>query len=128
MMQIRTFLPQEPHLKLQALQGWSRLRQDQLREAILVTRDAVTDFIKRQAARGDWAAIEQVLKGKPMTKAGRFLLTELRGQVVASLILRLGLRRVIAIGLAAILLPLILAKIAQQVITRVKRQPAEPHQ
>jgi len=123
MIQIRTLLPKEPHLKLQALQHWSRLRQEQLREAIHVTKDVVIDFIKRQAARGNWQDIEQVLKGKPMTKAGRFLLAELRGKVISSLVLRRGLRQVIAVVLAAILLPLILAKVAHEVVIRVKRQP-----
>lgn len=99
----------------------------QLREAILVTKDTVTGFMKRQAERGNWQDIEQVLKGKPMTKAGKFLLAELRGNIATNLILRLGLRRMIAVGLAAILLPLILAKITHEVIIRVKRQPTDPH-
>lgn len=127
MIQKRPLLPEEPSYKLQPLQRWSRLRQVQLREAILVTKDTVTGFMKRQAERGNWQDIEQVLKGKPMTKAGKFLLAELRGNIATNLILRLGLRRMIAVGLAAILLPLILAKITHEVIIRVKRQPTDPH-
>ncbi|WP_347160395.1 hypothetical protein [Pontibacter chitinilyticus] len=119
------FLPKDPHLKLQALQHWSKLRQDQLSEAVLVTKDAVTGFIKRQLERGNWQQVEQLLKGKPMTKAAGLLFQELRGLVVSNLIIRLGLRRIIAVGLAGILIPFILAKVAQEVITRIKQQPAD---
>ncbi len=117
------FIPKDPHLKLQDLQRWSKLRQEQLSQAVTITKDTVLGFVRRLAEHGNWQAIEQLLKGKPMTKAGKFLLQELRASVVSSLILRLGMRRVLAVGLAGILLPFILAKVAQEVLSRVKRTP-----
>ncbi len=126
MSQMRNLLAQVPAPTFALLQRWGKIRQEQLNEAILVTKDTVTGFIKRQAESGNWATIEQVLKGKPMTVAGKFMLEELRGKVVGSLILRLGLRRIIAVGIAGVLLPFILAKVAQEVMSRIKKpQPVQ---
>jgi hypothetical protein len=117
---MRAYLPKEPHLKLQALQQWSKLRQDQLSDAILVTKDTVLAFLRRQAERGNWQDVEQILKGKPMTKAGRFLFQELRDHVIGNLIMRLGLRKIIAVGLAGLLIPFILAKVTGDVLRKIR--------
>ena len=120
MIHMSTFFPKNVPQRLSGLQAWSKLRQEQITEAISITKDTVTEFLKRQIERGDWKTVQEVLRGKPMTTAGKFLLEELRDSVVSKLILRLGLRKVIAVGLVVVLLPLILAKVAGQLISKVK--------
>ncbi|WP_237144351.1 hypothetical protein [Pontibacter pamirensis] len=118
---MRTFFPKPAPEKLSALIDWSKLRQEQLTEAVSVTKDTVTEFLMRQIERGNWKEVQEVLHGKPMTKAGKFLLEELRDSVVSKLIFRLGLRKVIAVGLAVVLLPLVFAKVAGQLMSKVRQ-------
>ncbi len=105
---------------------WGKLRQEQLSEAASITKDTIVDFIRRQAARGEWQEIQQVLRGKPMTKAARFMMKELRDKVVQKLIMRLGLRPIIAVAIAAVLLPLILAKFGGSLLNRVRNGQENP--
>lgn len=102
------------------LLSWGKLRQEQVTEAAAITKDTVADFIKRQAERGEWQEIQQVLHGKPMTRVGHILMAELKDRVVQRLILRLGLRPVMAVAIAAILLPLILAKFGGSLVNRFR--------
>ena len=97
------------------------MQQEQLREAAILTTDTVTEFLRRQMEKGNWETVREVLHGKPMTKAGKFLLQELRGNLVSKLIFRLGLRKVIAIGLVVVLLPLILAKVGGEVVHHIRK-------
>ena len=121
MIHMRTFFPINAPANLRAFANWSHLRQEELREAAIVTTDTVTEFLKRQMEKGNWETVREVLRGKPMTKAGRFMLEELRGNLVSKLIFRLGLRKVIAVGLVLVLLPLILAKVAGEVMHQVRK-------
>ena len=120
MIQIPLSLPRTSKQKLDMLLHWGKLRQEQLREAASITKDTIVDFIRRQAARGEWQEIQQVLRGKPMTRAARFMMKELRDKVVQKLIMRLGLRPVIAMAIAAVLLPLILAKFGGNLLNRLR--------
>ncbi len=97
---------------------WTKLRQQQVAESILITKDTVLGFLKRQAERGNWQEVEQVLKGKPITAGAKFMAQELKDRIVRNLIIRMGLRPVIAAGLALVLLPLILAKIGGTIISK----------
>ncbi|MFD2999097.1 hypothetical protein ACFS7Z_01895 [Pontibacter toksunensis] len=121
MIHMSRFFPKNMPQRLHGLQIWGKLRQEQMSEAVSITKDTVTEFLKRQIERGDWKTVQEVLRGKPMTTAGKFLLEELRDSVVSKLIFRLGLRKVIAVGLVVVLLPLILAKVAGQLISKVKQ-------
>ena len=114
------FLPKDLDMKMRSLQQWTKLRQAQLSEAILITKDTVLGFLKRQIERGNWREVLEVLKGKPMTQAGRFLFQELRDKVVRKLVIRLGLRPVMAVAVTVVLLPLILAKVAGEVISFIR--------
>ena len=114
------FLPKNSDMKLRSLLHWTRLRQEQLSEAIFITKDTVLGFLKRQIERGHWREVLEVLKGKPMTQAGRYLIKELRDKVARKLIIRLGLRPVIAVTITLVLLPLILAKVAGEVISFIR--------
>jgi hypothetical protein len=116
MIHMSAFIPKDTDVKLKSLIQWGRLRQEQLSEAFFITKDTVLGFLKRQIERGNWREVQEVLKGKPMTQTGRFLMLELRDKVVRNLIVRMGLRRIIALALAIVLLPLILAKVASEVI------------
>lgn len=118
---MRNFFPSISPLKLQQLQRCSNLRQEQLIEAITITKDSVLGFLKRQLEKGNWKEVQDVLKGKPMTKAGKFFYNELRGKVVSTLMLRLGLRRIVAVGVALVLVPIILAMVAGEAMRMVKK-------
>lgn len=121
MIYMRNFFPAVPDAKLQQLQKWTNLRQEQLHMAVQITKDSVLGFLRRQLEKGNWREVEDVLKGKPMTRTGKFLFNEMKNRVVGNLILRLGLRRVIAVAIAMVLLPLILAKVAGTIMSRMKK-------
>lgn len=116
MIHMSAFFPKNSEEKLRSLLQWGKLRQEQVAEAFLLTKDTVLGFLKRQIEHGNWRAVLDVLKGKPMTQAGRYMLGELRSKVVRKLIMRMGLRPIIATGLVLVLLPIILAKVAGEVI------------
>ena len=120
MIHMSAFLPKNSGMKLRSLQQWTKLRQEQLSEAIFITKDTVLGFLKRQIERGNWREVLEVLKGKPMTQAGRFLFTELRDKVIRKIIIRLGLRPVMAVAVTLVLLPLILAKVAGELISFIR--------
>ncbi|MHA6249291.1 hypothetical protein ACXYMU_15225 [Pontibacter sp. CAU 1760] len=106
------FLPRNAADRLQDFAAKASLQQEQLREAFSLSVDTVTEFLKRQLEKGNWEAVKEILHGKPMTKAGKFLLLELKSSLITKLIFRLGLRKLIAVGLVLVILPLVLAKVA----------------
>lgn len=122
MRNIKFILPHIEQLKKEELMRWTQLRQEQLAESIQITKDTILGFVKRQAEKGNWKEIEQVLKGKPMSKTAGFLANELKDRVVQNLILRMGLRRIIAVALALVLLPFILAKISGSLISKFRHK------
>ncbi|AKD04751.1 hypothetical protein POKO110462_07995 [Pontibacter korlensis] len=117
MIYMHQFIPKDAG---QRLQHWTRLQQTQIQQAILVTKDTVMEYLRQQLERGNWRDVQEVLRGKPMTRAGKFLYHELRNRVIGKLIMRLGVRKVIAVALALVLLPLILAQVAGELIKRVR--------
>lgn len=118
---MHTFIPKVAPARMRAFARWSHMRQAQLQEAASVMTDTVTDFLRRQMEKGNWETVREVLRGKPMTKAGKFLLEELRDNLVTKLIIKLGLRKVFAVGLVMVLLPLILAKVAGEVVHQFRK-------
>lgn len=120
MIYMHNFIPRVSWQRIKQLQVWGKLGQEQVNEAILVTKDTVVDYLRRMLQRGHWREVKDILKGKPMTKTGRFILRELRQQVAGKLIMRLGMRKVIAVALALVLLPLILAQASGELIRKIK--------
>ncbi|RIJ41605.1 hypothetical protein [Pontibacter oryzae] len=120
MIYMHNFIPRKSWKKLSQIQAWGKLGQEQLSQAILVTKDAVFNYLRRMLQRGHWREVKDILKGKPLTKTGHFVLSELRNQVVSKLMMRLGLRKVIAVALALVLLPLILAQVSGELIRKLK--------
>jgi len=121
MIYMHQFIPRNTSHRLQQLQHWGRLRQEQVGQAYYLTKDTVLHFLRRQLERGNWREVQEVLRGKPMTRAGQFLYHELRDRVVGKLIMRLGLRKIIAVGLAMVLLPIILAQVAGELLRRIRK-------
>ncbi|EJF08956.1 hypothetical protein O71_17786 [Pontibacter sp. BAB1700] len=122
MIHMSAYIPKNADEKLRSLLHWGKLRQEQLSEAFLITKDTVLGFLKRQIEHGNWRGVLEVLKGKPMTQAGRYMLGELRSKVVRKLIMRMGLRPVIATALVIVLLPIILAKVTGEVIGWIRNR------
>lgn len=122
MIHMSAYIPKNADVKFRSLLHWSKLRQEQLGEAFLITKDTVLGFLKRQIEHGNWRSVLEVLKGKPMTQAGRYMLSELRSKAVRKLIMRMGLRPVIATALVILLLPIILAKVAGEVIGWIRNR------
>lgn len=116
------YIPKNADEKLRSLLQWGKLRQEQLSEAFLITKDTVLGFLRRQIEHGNCRAVLEVLKGKPMTRAGRYLLSELRSKAVRKLIMRMGLRPIIATTLVIVLLPIILAKVTGEVISWIRNR------
>ncbi|WP_276496000.1 hypothetical protein [Pontibacter litorisediminis] len=114
------FLPRNTAERLQKLQHWGRLRQGQLGQAYYLTKDTVLQYLRHQIERGNWREVQEVLRGKPMTSTGRFIFRELRDRVVGKLIMRLALRKIIAVGLALVLLPVILAQVTGELLRKVR--------
>ncbi|MDX5438660.1 MAG: hypothetical protein LPK03_15780, partial [Pontibacter sp.] len=105
---MHNLIPRDAGLRLRRFQQWSRMRQEHLSQAYSITQDTVLNYLKRQIERGNWREVQEVLRGKPMTKAGKFLFNELRIDVVGKLVMRLGLRKLVAAALVLVLLPIIL--------------------
>ncbi|MDO6391340.1 hypothetical protein Q4E40_14465 [Pontibacter sp. BT731] len=122
MIHMSAYIPKNADVKLRSLLHWGKLRQEQLGEAFLITKDTVMGFLKRQIEHGNWRSVMEVLKGKPMTQAGRYMLSELRSKAVKKLIMRMGLRPVIATALVIVLLPIILAKVAGEVVGWIRNR------
>ncbi|SIT79389.1 hypothetical protein SAMN05444128_0741 [Pontibacter indicus] len=122
MIHMSAYIPKNADEKLRSLLQWGKLRQEQLAEAFLITKDTVLGFLRRQIEHGNWRAVLEVLKGKPMTRAGRYLLSELRSKAVRKLIMRMGLRPIIATTLVIVLLPIILAKVTGEVISWIRNR------
>ena len=120
MIHMSAFMTDNTQQRLNNLLRWGKIRQEQLTQAILITNESVVGFLKRQLQKGNWKAVQEVLEGKPMTKSGKFMLRELRNHVATNLIMRLGLRKIIAVSIAVIVLPLILAKLSGVVINKLK--------
>ncbi|WP_253404915.1 hypothetical protein [Pontibacter sp. HSC-36F09] len=116
------YIPKNADVKFRSLLHWGKLRQEQLGEAFLITKDTVLGFLKRQIEHGNWRGVLEVLKGKPMTRAGRYVLDELRSKAVRKLIMRMGLRPVIATALVIVLLPIILAKVTGEVVGWIRNR------
>ena len=119
MIHMGAFMHPDSLQRIKELLKWSKLRQEQLSQAILITKESVVEYLKRQLQKGNWEAVQDVLSGKPMTKAGKFMLRQLQDHVITNLIMRLGLRKVLAVGIAVIILPLILAKLSGLVISKI---------
>lgn len=122
MIHMSAYIPKNADVKLRSLLNWGKLQQEQLGEAFLITKDTVVGFLKRQIEHGNWRSVMEVLKGKPMTQAGRYMLSELRSKAVRKLIMRMGLRPVIATALVIVLLPIILAKVAGEVVGWIRNR------
>ncbi|PKV75398.1 hypothetical protein [Pontibacter ramchanderi] len=122
MIHMSAYIPKNADEKLRSLLQWGKLRQEQVSDAFLITKETVLGFLKRQIEHGNWRGVLEVLKGKPMTQAGRYMLGELRSKAVRKLIMRMGLRPVIATALVIVLLPIILAKVAGEVIGWIRNR------
>ncbi|MCP2044556.1 hypothetical protein L1278_002606 [Pontibacter sp. HSC-36F09] len=122
MIHMSAYIPKNADVKFRSLLHWGKLRQEQLGEAFLITKDTVLGFLKRQIEHGNWRGVLEVLKGKPMTRAGRYVLDELRSKAVRKLIMRMGLRPVIATALVIVLLPIILAKVTGEVVGWIRNR------
>ena len=116
------YIPKNADEKLRSLLHWGKLQQEQLAEAFLITKDTVLGFLKRQIEHGNWRNVMEVLKGKPMTQASRYMMSELRSKAVRKLIMRMGLRPIIATALVVVLLPIILAKVAGEVVGWIRNR------
>ncbi|MBB6610285.1 hypothetical protein H7F15_04475 [Pontibacter sp. Tf4] len=120
MIHMGAFLPGNTQQQLRGLLQWEKVRHDQLSQAILVTKDAVLGYLKRQLEKGNYSAVLDVLEGKPMTVSGKLLLHDLQDRIATNLILQLHIRKVLAISMAIIILPLILAKLSNLVIDKFR--------
>ena len=119
------FLPGNTQQQLKELLQWGKVRQEQLSHAILITKDTVLGYLKRQLEKGNWHAVLDVLEGKPMTAKGKLLQDELHEHIASNLILQLHIRKVLAVSMAVVILPLILAKLSDIVLDKFEELSGE---
>lgn len=120
MIHMRAYMTANTQHRLKDLMQWGQLKHEQISQIMLITKESVLGFLKRQLEKGNWKGVQDVLEGKPMTKTGKFLFMQLRDHVASNLIMRLGLRKVIAVGIAIVVLPLVLAKISGSLIGKFR--------
>ncbi|ARS34917.1 hypothetical protein [Pontibacter actiniarum] len=121
MIYMHQFIPQATLAKLQHLPCWSRQQKGQLHQAYFILHDTVLEYLRRQLARGKWHEVQEILKGKPLTPSGKFLLKELQRLVTGKLMWYLDVKKVFAASIVLMLLPLILAKLTGEMVRKAKR-------
>ena len=100
------------NLKLVGLLERAGLKGRQLAEAFQFTYDSVLNVLKEQLKRGNFQEVLAILKGRPMAIGKKLVKDQITGHVVKGLMMRFGLRKIVAVGIAALLIPIIIAKIA----------------
>ncbi|NEM98845.1 hypothetical protein [Pontibacter burrus] len=120
MIHMGAFIPGNTQRQLKELLQWGKVRHEQLSHAILITKDSVLGYLKRQLQKGNFEAVLDVLEGKPMTSSGRALHHELQNHIADNLMLQLRIGKVLAVSMSIIILPLILAKLSDVVLDKFK--------
>src|SRR6478735_8533329 len=94
----------------------SGLKMQQVGEAIFIAKESIMEILRNELKKGNIDEVVSTLKGKPMAAGRKLLIDKIIKSIATKIGLRMGLKGVIATGLAAILVPLILSKIAFKVL------------
>ena len=87
----------------------------QVGEAIFIAKESIMEILRNELKKGNIDEVVSTLKGKPMAGGRKLLIDKIIKSIATKIGLRMGLRGAIATGLAAILVPLILSKMAFKV-------------
>ena len=93
----------------------SGLKMQQVGEAIFIAKESIMEILRNELKKGNVDEVVSTLKGKPMAGGRKLLIDKIIKSIATKIGLRMGLRGAIATGLAAILVPLILSKMAFKV-------------
>jgi len=92
------------------------LKMQQVGEAIFITKESIMQIMREELKKGNVDEVISTLKGKPMAGGRKLLIDKIIKSIATKIGLRMGLRGAVATGLAAILVPLILSKMAHKVL------------
>ena len=92
------------------------LKMQQVGEAIFITKESIMQILREELKKGNVDEVISTLKGKPLAGGRKLLIDKIIKSIATKIGLRMGLKGAIATGLAAILVPLILSKMAHKVL------------
>lgn len=87
----------------------------QVGEAIFITKESIMHILREELKKGNVDEVVSTLKGKPLAGGRKLLIDKIIKSIATKIGLRMGLKGAIATGLAAILVPLILSKMAHKI-------------
>ena len=88
----------------------------QVGEAIFIAKESIMEILRNELKKGNVDEVVATLKGKPLAAGRKLLIDKIIKSIATKIGLRMGLRGAIATGLAAILVPLILSKMAHKLL------------
>ena len=91
------------------------LKMQQVGEAIFITKESIMQILREELKKGNIDEVVSTLKGKPMAGGRKLLIDKIIKSIATKIGLRMGLRGATATGLASILVPLMLSKMAHKV-------------
>jgi len=94
----------------------SGLKMQQVGEAIFITKESIMQIFRDELKKGNVDEVVSTLRGKPLAGGRKLLIDKIIKSISTKIVMRMGLRGAIATGLAAILVPLILSKMAFKVL------------
>lgn len=92
------------------------LKMNQVGEAIFIAKESIMQIMREELKKGNVDEVVNTLKGKPMQAGRKLLVDKIIKSIATKIVMRMGLRGAIATGLSAILVPLILSKMATKVL------------
>jgi hypothetical protein len=94
----------------------SGLKMQQVGEAIFIAKESIMEIFRNELKKGNVDEVIATLKGKPLAGGRKLLIDKIIKSLATKIGLRMGLKGAIATGLAGILVPLILSKMAFKVL------------
>ncbi|MFC5270199.1 hypothetical protein [Adhaeribacter terreus] len=92
------------------------LKMNQVGEAIFIAKESIMEILRNELKKGNIDEVVNTIKGKPMAGGRKLLIDKIIKSIATKIVMRMGLRGAIATGLAAILVPLILSKMAHKIL------------
>jgi hypothetical protein len=91
------------------------LKMQQVGEAIFITKESIMEILRSELKKGNVDDVVNTIKGRPSPGGRKLLIDKIITSIATKIVMRMGLRGAVATGLAAILVPLILSKMAHKV-------------
>jgi hypothetical protein len=100
--------------KINLLLRAAGLKGQQAVEAIRITTEEIIAYLKAEISKGNYNEVITLLAAKAIVFGKGALLDKITSRVASRLMLRLGLPGIIAAGVVAVLVPLVVMKLRKQ--------------